>query len=376
MSSRFGQNFCITTFGESHSTALGVVIDGCPPGIKISWSDIKKQLQRRRPGQSHITTPRKEQDDLQCLSGVENGYTLGSPIALKILNQDQRPQDYQSHQNIYRPSHADYTYHQKYRILAKSGGGRASARETAARVAAGSIAEQCLKHMLPHYSITAYVTRVGDISAKIPPLGEISRTQIDASLVRCADIDSAQKMIYIIEQARKSGDSLGGEIRCEAHGIPAGLGEPIFDKLEADLAKAMMSLPATRYFSMGEGFLSTTLCGSKNNDALHTDMKNVYHTSNRCGGIEGGISNGSPIYFSVGWKPPSSIAKPQHTINHQRSNTVLSPPPQGGRHDPCVLPRAVPIVEAMTSCVLLDHLLRQSSIYPQYYLKAHKNPSL
>ncbi|MCY4444722.1 MAG: chorismate synthase [Proteobacteria bacterium] len=358
MSSSTGHSFRITTFGESHGKGLGVIIDGCLSRVPIDFAKIQHQLHRRRPGTSSITSQRQEKDEVICLSGIENGLTLGSPVALHILNTDAKPKDYSSTKHLYRPSHADYTWQQKFHILPASGGGRASARETVARVAGGAVAEQMLKHVLPAFEVVAYVTRVGKIAIKKAIIdGSLSRADVDQSLLRCPEPTTTESMLKHIKEIKNNGDSVGGEICCCIKGVPSGLGEPIFDKLEADLAKAIMSIPACRYFSIGDGIEASQRLGSENNDALmQTTQGTIERQSNHSGGIEGGISHGGIIYFYAGFKPPSTIFQPQTTLTH--SLKPISYTPQAGRHDPCVLPRAVPIVEAMASLVMADHFLR------------------
>lgn len=356
MSSTFGKLFTITTFGESHGGSVGVVIDGCPGGIRISLGEIQAQLNRRKPGQSHLATPRKEDDIVTCLSGLENEITLGSPITLVVTNKDQNPGHYKDINSVFRPSHADFTYEKKYGIKASSGGGRASARETIGRVAAGALAEQVLKHYLPDFSCTAFVDKVKNCKIDYLNHLDVSRNEVDKNLTRCPDEKASNEMEKIIIAAKKNGDSVGGSIFCIANGIPPGLGEPIFDKLQADLAKALMSLPATRFFEAGLGERATEMSGSEHNDEFETDGKNIRTSTNNSGGIQGGISNGMPIYTRVGFKPVATIFKEQNTVTTSGSNTTFTP--KQGRHDPCVLPRAVPMVEAMVTLVLVDHFLR------------------
>ena len=357
MSSTFGTVFKVTTFGESHGAGVGVVVDGCPAGIELSEVDLQPQLSRRRPGQSDLTTRRDEKDEIQIYSGVDGGITLGTPIAMMVLNQDQRPADYDEMANVPRPSHADYTYRAKYGVSAASGGGRASARETIGRVAAGALAEKVLSR--EHgVEIVAWVSAIGSIEIEPPPEGTVGRAQVDANDVRCPDSAIAEKMIEAIQAIRKEGDSLGGIITCECRGVPAGLGEPVFDKLEAMLAGAMLSLPATKGFEIGSGFEGTRSTGSAHNDVFVKNARGLGTATNRSGGIQGGISNGEPIVFRVAFKPPSTIAQEQETADYD-GNTVAF---RGrGRHDPCVLPRAVPIVESMAALVLVDMALRQAA---------------
>jgi chorismate synthase len=358
MGNTFGQLFRITTWGESHGGGVGVVIDGCPPRIALSEEDIQRELDRRRPGQSAITTTRDESDRCQILSGVFDGQTLGTPISIMVMNKDARPEAYAEMKSTYRPSHADFTYEAKYGIRNWQGGGRASARETIGRVAAGAVARKILANCFPHFELLAYVTHVYDIAAAIDP-ESVALEQVEANAIRCPDPVAAEKMIAAIEKARADGDSLGGAIACVARGVPAGLGEPVFDKLEADLAKAMLSLPASKGFEIGSGFAGTQMRGSEHNDAFEMRDGTVHTTTNHSGGVQGGISNGETIFFRVAFKPTSTIARDQKTVTAAGEETTLA---ARGRHDPCVLPRAVPIVEAMAALVLCDHALRQRAI--------------
>jgi chorismate synthase len=358
MGSSFGQLFRITTFGESHGGGVGVVIDGCPPNIALTTADIQKELDRRRPGQSRITTQRNETDRCEILSGVFEGKTLGTPIAILVRNEDARPEAYADFKNAYRPSHADFTYDAKYGIRNWQGGGRASARETVGRVAAGAIALRVLETLYPKIEIVAYVQQIHEIVAAVDQ-DRTKRADVEANMVRCPDQRAAEKMISLIDKTRASGDSLGGIIECVVRGVPPGLGEPVFDKLDADLAKAMLSLPATKGFEIGSGFSATRLRGSEHNDAFELRDGEVHTSTNFSGGIQGGISNGEEIYFRVAFKPPATIAREQKTVTTSRKATMLT---ARGRHDPCVLPRAVPMVEAMTALVLCDHMLRQRAI--------------
>jgi chorismate synthase len=355
MSSSFGTLFRITTFGESHGQGVGVVIDGCPPKMSLNESDIQPQLDRRRPAQSELTTPREEADRVAILSGVDNGITLGTPIALMVKNTDQRPADYRRMRTVPRPSHADYTYQMKYGIQALSGGGRASARETVGRVAAGAVAE---KFLADRYGIeiVAWVSAVATIEAPSPEIGSIIRKEVDRSAVRCPDSHSAEKMQAAIIAAQKAGDSLGGIISCVCRNIPAGLGEPVFEKIEALLAKAMLSIPATKGIEIGSGFAGSRMRGSEHNDVFIKKGAQLGTKTNYSGGIQGGISNGEPIMFRVAFKPPATISLPQKTVDFEGNDTVLE---AKGRHDPCVVPRAVPIVESMAALVLVDLALRQ-----------------
>ncbi len=355
MGSQYGKIFRITTFGESHGHSVGVVIDGCPAGCRISLEHVQAWLDRRRPGQSHLTTSRQEPDQIDCLSGIEDGVALGSPITLLVKNQDHKKQDYEALAKVYRPSHADYTTESKYGVVPSSGGGRASARETIGRVAAAAIAEQVLHQMLPELQIFAWVSAVKDFEFKSEEFSDFSRASIDLSLVRCPDAESSKKMISIIEEAKSRGDSVGGQLTCCIRNAPVGLGEPVFDKLEADLAKAMMSLPASKSFEVGSGLAGTRLFGSEHNDLFVRDGDRVRTITNLSGGIQGGISNGEDIVLRIGFKPVSTIQMPQQSLSRDRETIEFT---AQGRHDPCVLPRAVPMVEAMATLVILDHYLR------------------
>jgi chorismate synthase len=358
MSSSFGHLFRVTTWGESHGGGVGAVIDGCPPRLELTEEDIQRELDRRRPGQSSITTPRDEADRCQILSGVFEGRTLGTPISIMVLNKDARPGAYAEMKETYRPSHADYTYEAKYGIRNWQGGGRSSARETVGRVAAGAVARKVLASLHPGVQLVAYVNQVYDVTAAIDP-SVVTKERAETNAVRCPDPAAAEQMIAAIEKARADGDSLGGTIACVVRGLPAGLGEPVFDKLEADLAKAMLSLPASKGFEIGSGFGSTTMLGSEHNDAFEMREGQVRTATNRSGGVQGGISNGEDIFFRVAFKPTSTIARDQKTVTAAGKETTLA---ARGRHDPCVLPRAVPIVEAMAALVLCDHALRQKAI--------------
>ena len=356
MSSSFGVLYRISTWGESHGAGVGVVIDGCPPRIPLTVEDIQSELDRRRPGQSKITTPRKEEDKAEILSGVVDGLTTGTPIAVLVRNTDHRPSAYTEMQQAYRPSHADYTYDAKYGIRAVSGGGRASARETIGRVAAGAIAQKVLKGAQPAYECVAYVRSVQDIQVSEASLQNPQASVIESNIVRACDPEAAEKMIHLIEKARSEGYSVGGVIECVIRGVPAGWGEPIFDRLEADLAKAMLSLPATKGFEIGSGFAGTLLSGREHNDEFYMDQGRVRTRTNRSGGVQGGISNGEDIVFRVAFKPTATVLIEQKTVTNDGQDTTLS---ARGRHDPCVLPRAVPMVEAMAHLVMVDHFLRQ-----------------
>lgn len=352
----FGQLFRMTGFGESHGPAIGVVIDGCPAGLDIDLSFIEYQLQRRRPGQSNITTSRNEQDIPEILSGVYEGKSTGAPITLLIRNQDQRPQDYKHLENTWRPGHADFTYDQKYGHRDPRGGGRSSARETAARVMAGAVAQQLLQ--TAHIEIFAWVSRVKDIGLD-KDYRTLDFSAIDQNAIRCPDTDTAAKMIALIEETKKKGDTVGGVITCIARNVPPGLGEPIYHKLQADLAAAMMGINAVKGFELGSGFSGTTLYGSEHNDRFTAEIDPHGHPrfrtlTNNSGGIQGGISNGSDLLFRVAFKPVSTLMQTQETVDKEGKNITLE---SKGRHDPCVLPRAVPIVEAMCALVLADHWL-------------------
>jgi chorismate synthase len=355
MSNTFGHLFRVTTFGESHGGGVGVVIDGCPPRLEISLEEIQFELDRRRPGQSKITTPRKEADRCEILSGMFEGKTLGTPIAILVRNKDQRSQDYDEMEVKYRPSHADATYDAKYGIRNWQGGGRSSARETIGRVAAGAIAKKIL-HQVAGVEIVSYVKRIKDLEGVVDP-ETVTLEQVESNIVRCPDLDCADRMIDLIEQVRNQGDSLGGVVECVARHVPKGLGMPVFDKLEADLAKAVMSLPATKGFEIGSGFSGTLMTGSEHNDEFYTDDQgNIRTVTNRSGGVQGGISNGENILIRIAFKPTATIRKEQRTVTNAGEEVTLA---AKGRHDPCVLPRAVPMVEAMVALVLCDHLLRQ-----------------
>lgn len=355
MGSTFGRLFCVTTFGESHGGAVGVVVDGCPPRLPLAVEEIQRDLDRRRPGQSVITTPRDEPDRAEVLSGVFEGQTLGSPIAILVRNTDARPAAYAEFKEMYRPSHADYTYEAKYGIRNWQGGGRASARETIGRVAAGAVARKLLT-VTAQVEVLAYVRQVHAVDAAIDPL-RVTSAAVESNLVRCPDPAAAEKMIASIEAARRGGDSLGGVVECVCRNVPPGLGEPVFDKLEADLARGMMSLPASKGFEVGSGFAGTKLTGMQHNDPFTVDATGRVRTvTNRSGGIQGGISNGEDIVFRVAFKPTATISQPQQTVDRSGQAVTLQ---ARGRHDPCVLPRAVPVVEAMACLVLADHWLRQ-----------------
>jgi chorismate synthase len=357
MSSRFGHLFSVTTFGESHGGGVGVVVDGCPAGHAFDSARIQAQLGRRRPGQSALTSPRDEKDQVEVLSGLDpdTGKTLGTSIAMLVRNENQKSKDYGTMADLYRPSHADFTYDAKYGLRAIPGGGRASARETIGRVAAGALAEQLLE-VWSQVQIVAWVASVADVEAELPDEETVTRSEVDRNDVRCPDAQAATRMIEAIEEARKARDSVGGVVRCVIRNVPAGLGEPVFDKLTADLAKAMMSLPATRGFEVGDGFAATRLRGSQHNDPFYNDGQRIRTRSNHSGGIQGGISNGESIRFAVAFKPVATIFLPQESVTRGGESVTFQ---AKGRHDPCVLPRAVPMVEAMAALVLADHVLRQ-----------------
>ncbi|MCP9800492.1 chorismate synthase [Synechococcus sp. RedBA-s] len=357
MGSSFGDQFRIQTFGESHGGGVGVIVDGCPPRLALDLEAIQAELDRRKPGQSKITTPRKEDDRVEILSGLLDGVTLGTPIAMVVRNKDQRPGDYSEMAVAFRPSHADATYQAKYGIQARSGGGRASARETIGRVAAGAIAKQLLARA-HGTEVIAWVKRIHTIEATIDPAG-VTLADVESNIVRCPDAACAERMIERIEAIGREGDSCGGVIECLVRRAPVGLGMPVFDKLEADLAKALMSLPATKGFEIGSGFAGSLQRGSEHNDAfLATGDGSLRTATNNSGGIQGGISNGETIVLRVAFKPTATIRKAQQTVTSSGEATVLE---AKGRHDPCVLPRAVPMVEAMVALVLADHLLRQQA---------------
>jgi chorismate synthase len=356
MANTFGQLFRITTWGESHGGGVGVVVDGCPPRLELTEADIQPDLDRRRPGQSSIVSPRKEADVVQILSGTFEGKTLGTPISLWVKNEDARSEAYTEMATKFRPSHADYTYQAKFGIRAWPGGGRTSARETIGRVAAGAIAKKILRER-HGVEVLAYVKQVQKIVAEVDP-EKVTAQAIESNIVRCPDGVTAEKMIRLIEKVRKEGDTVGGIVEGVARGVPAGWGEPVFDRLEADLAKAMMSLPASKGFDIGSGFGGILLTGTEHNDPFRARGGKVYTTSNRSGGVQGGISNGATIYFRVAFKPVATVMREQDTVDVDLKNTVLK---ARGRHDPCVLPRAVPMVEAMTALVLVDHALRQKA---------------
>ena len=357
MSSSFGTLYRVSTFGESHCKGVGVVIDGCPPGLALTEEDIQPQLNRRRPGQSALSTDRQEADQVVIVSGTENGRTLGTPIALQVANRDQRPQDYGEMTGIPRPSHADYTYQMKYGIRASSGGGRSSARETIGSVAGGAVAEKVLREKYG-VEIVAWVQSAGEIEAQAQDILTITRHQVDATMVRCPDTGAAARMEKMIAELKEAGDSTGGVVCCVIRNCPIGLGEPTYEKLEAKLAQAMLAIPATKGFEIGSGFGGTRLRGSQHNDPFIAKGDGLGTVTNNSGGIQGGIANGELIYFRIAFKPPATIALPQPTVDFTGKQVVLE---AKGRHDPCVVPRAVPIVESMAALVILDMALRQEA---------------
>lgn len=357
MASTFGTLFRIHTWGESHGGAVGVSIDGCPPRLPISAEEIQRELDRRRPGQSKIVTQRKESDTVEILSGISDGFTLGTPILLMVRNEDARSQDYDEMRTKYRPSHADYTYDAKYGIRAWQGGGRASARETVGRVAAGAVAKKLLAGL--GVEVLSWVEKVHHLQADIDP-ESVTREAVEANPVRCPDPGVAAAMIEHIEAIRKQGDSVGGTLACVARGCPAGWGEPVFDKLEADLAKAVLSLPACKAFEVGSGFAGTDMTGREHNDPYYADPNRRIRTrTNLSGGIQGGISNGETIFLRAAFKPTATILHEQETVTVEGEPTTIR---GRGRHDPCVLPRAVPMVEAMVALTLVDHALRHEAL--------------
>lgn len=355
MRNTFGNVFTITTFGESHGKGLGVIIDGCPAGIAISEEFIRKELQRRKPGQSKITTQRKEEDEFEILSGVFEGQSTGTPIAIVIYNTDQKSKDYSHIADKFRPSHADFTYHEKFGVRDYRGGGRSSARETAARVAAGAVA----KLMLAQFgiSINAYVSQAGHIRLE-KPYAALDFGQIESNMVRCPDATVAEQMIALIDETRKNRDTIGGVVSCVAQGVPTALGEPVFDRLHAVLGHAMLSINAVKGFEYGSGFEGVSMKGSEHNDVFYKEEGKIKTKTNHSGGIQGGISNGEDIYFRVAFKPVATIMQDQESINSKGDATTVT---GKGRHDPCVVPRAVPIVEAMCALVLADFILLNRS---------------
>ena len=356
MSSSFGRIFRVATFGESHGGGVGVVVDGCPPRLELAPADLQRDLDRRRPGQSRLVTQRDEADQAEILSGVFEGRTTGSPIAILVRNTDARPGAYDHLRDVYRPSHADYTYEAKYGFRNWTGGGRASARETIGRVAAAAIARKLLARAAG-IDVLAWVSSVADITADVDS-SEVEIEAVEADPTRCPDPAAAIRITAAIDEARRNGDSLGGVVECVGRGVPPGLGEPVFDKLEADLAKALMSLPASKGFEIGSGFAGTQLYGSQHNDPFTIKGGRIRTKSNFSGGVQGGISNGEDVVVRVAFKPTATIMKTQETVTDEPKKTTLK---AKGRHDPCVLPRAVPMVEAMVALVLVDHLLRHKA---------------
>jgi chorismate synthase len=351
----FGQNFRITTFGESHGLGLGVIIDGCPAGIEIDENFIQSEMDRRRPGQSKIVTQRKESDVVQILSGVFEGISTGTPISMVVFNQDAKSKDYSHIATKFRPSHADFTFQEKYGSRDYRGGGRSSARETAARVAAGAVAKLFLKSK--GIQVQAYVSQVGSIKVT-GDYNQLDLSKTENNIIRCPDEAIAEKMIALIQEVRKAGDTIGGVVQCVVKNCPTGLGEPVFDKLQADLAKAIMSINACKGFEYGSGFDGVEMRGSEHNDVFYNDGGTIKTKTNYSGGIQGGISNGMDIYFRAAFKPVATIVQPQYSVDEAGDAVEVT---GKGRHDPCVVPRAVPIVEAMTALVLVDHILRQRS---------------
>jgi len=358
MSSSFGRAFRVTTFGESHGGGVGVVVEGCPPRLAIDAAEIQQDLDRRKPGQSRLTTSRQEEDIVEILSGTFEGRTLGSPIGMLVRNKDARPSAYEDIRDVFRPSHADFTTEAKYGIRNWQGGGRASARETVGRVAAGAIARKLLREVAG-IEVLAWVERVANIEGKIDP-AVVRLEDVESNLVRCPDPEAAEQMIEQIDAVRERGDSLGGVVGCIARNVPAGLGEPVFEKLEAELARSLMSLPASKGFEIGSGFAGTLLTGSAHNDPFVPGEDGSVQTgANRSGGVQGGITNGQPICLRVAFKPTATIRLAQQTVDRDGNAATLE---ARGRHDPCVLPRAVPMVESMVCLVLADHWLRQRSV--------------
>ena len=357
MGNSFGSLFKISTWGESHGGGVGVVIDGCPPLLALNEVDIQRDLDRRRPGQSKITTQRDETDNAEILSGVFEGKTLGTPIAILVRNEDAKPEAYEHLKNTYRPSHADFTYDAKFGIRNWQGGGRSSARETIGRVAAGAVARKLLEEAT-EVEVIAWVSQIHDIKADVDT-ENVNFDEIEAQITRCPDTEASAAMVKKITEAKKAGDSLGGIVTCLIRGVPAGLGAPVFDRIEADLAKAMLSLPATKGFEIGSGFSSVLMKGSEHNDEFAPGEKNPITKTNNSGGVQGGITNGSEIIFRVAFKPTATISSTQETVDNENNPESLE---AKGRHDPCVLPRAVPMVEAMSLLVIADHWLRDKSV--------------
>ena len=351
MGNTFGNLFKLTSFGESHGSMIGGIIEGCPAGLEINKGLIQKDLDRRKPGQSKVTSPRKEDDKVQLLSGIFEGKSTGTPIGFLIPNINSKSQDYSNIKDVFRPSHADYTYEEKYGLRDYRGGGRSSARETACRVVAGSIAKQLLNNY--GIKISAYVSSIGNIFADEKNV-DLNK-DYDSNIVRCPDNDASDKMINLITELKSKGNTVGGQIKCVISGVKVGLGEPVFDKLHADLGKAMLSINAVKGFEYGSGFYGSQMTGSEHNDEFTVENGNVSTKTNNSGGIQGGISNGEEIYFKVAFKPVATIMSKQNSIDKEKKNVELK---VKGRHDPCVVPRAVPIVESMAAIVLADHLLR------------------
>jgi len=364
MPNSFGKLFTISTWGESHGPGIGVVIDGCPPRLPISAQEIQAELDRRRPGQSDIVTPRKEADAVEILSGVYEGRTTGTPLALWVRNTDQRSSAYNEMADKFRPSHADFTYQSKFGIRDPNGGGRSSARETVGRVAAGAIAKKILllangAQSASPVEIRAFISQIHDISIPPEALGVFpTLAEVESTAVRCPHPATAAAMIERIKAVRSEGDSVGGVVECRVRGLPVGLGEPVFDRLEADLAKAMLSLPATKGFEIGSGFAGARMRGSEHNDLFENRDGAIRTVTNRSGGTQGGISNGEELFFRVAFKPTATILRSQTTVDQEGRPAELK---GKGRHDPCVVPRAVPIVEAMTALVLVDHWMRHAA---------------
>lgn len=357
MSNTFGDILRITTFGESHGPAMGGIIDGFPAGVRIDLGEVQRMVDRRRPGQSPVTTARDEKDRVEVLSGMLNGVTLGTPIGFIVRNSDQRSADYESLKDCYRPSHADYTYAVKYGIRDHRGGGRASARETVCRVVAGAFAQQALRQL--GIEVTACASQIGDVKLE-KPLAECDLTAIEHNAVRCPDESTAQAMVTAIAEAKEQGDTLGGIVTCVAHGVPAGLGDPVFGKLHAQLASAMMSIPAAKGFEVGHGFGFASCKGSEVLDAWTVRDGKIGTLTNHSGGIQGGISNGEPVIFNVAFKPVATLMRPVACINAECQLVEVA---QQGRHDPCVVPRVVPVVEAMTALVILDNYLKNKTTH-------------
>ncbi len=356
MDNTLGNLFRITTFGESHGKSIGVVIDGLPAGTNISLEKIQAWLDRRKPGQSELTTSRQEKDHVECVSGLEKNVSLGSPLCFLVWNHDVKKKDYQEIKKVFRPSHADFTYEMKYGIRSQSGGGRASARETIGRVIAASVAEQFLQMRWPNFSTVGFVSTVKDITFAYDENILLAREEVDKNFIRCPDKKSARQMEKIILAAKNKGDTVGGIVSCFIYGLPVGLGSPVFDKFDADLAKAMMSLPASKGFDIGMGFDAIKLYGSQHNDPFKKEDGQIIPGSNRSGGVQGGITNGAAVYFRVAFKPVSTVFVKQATVD--KKGHKINWKPTSGRHDPCVLPRAVPMVEAMAILVTMDHFLR------------------